>query len=119
MGERGFDLEERTSRFGENVILLVKKISRTPTNQILMDQIVRSATSVGSNYMEATAAESRKDFLHKISLCKKEAKESRHWVRMLVVENPDMSPELLILQREAHELTLIFSAIVGKIRQKT
>lgn len=116
-GERVYDLEERTSSFGESVIDLVRDLSRTPTNVVLVNQLVRSAASVGANYMEATGAESRKDFLHKISLCKKEAKESRHWLRMLLRANLTKSDECLSLQKEAHELTLIFSAIARKTKE--
>ncbi len=71
-----FDLEERTALFGESILKFAKLLSRDQVNNVLIDQIVRSGTSIGANYMEADAAESKKDFRHKISLCKKESKET-------------------------------------------
>ena len=76
--KRRYDLEERTAQFGEAVIELVKTLLQDPINNPLLSQIVRAATSVGANYMEADGAESKKDFRHKISICKKEAKETKH-----------------------------------------
>ncbi len=71
-----------------------------------------SPKSIGANYMEADGAESGKDFKHKIALCKKEAKETRHWLRMIAKANPDKTDECRKLWREVHELALIFSAIL-------
>src|SRR6187399_3250138 len=78
-----FDLEERTARFGEGVIAFAKKIPRNPVTLPLISQLVRSGTSVGANYCEADDAVSKKDFRHKICICKKEARETKHWLRML------------------------------------
>ncbi len=78
-----YDLEERTARFGESIVEFTKTLSSTSVIRPLVSQIVRSGTSIGANYMEADAAESKKDFRHKISLCKKEAKETMHWLRMV------------------------------------
>ena len=80
-----FDLEERTALFGETAIKLAKGLRRDPVNTPLISQLVRSSTSVGANYMEAGAAQSGKDFDHKIGICKKEARETMHWLRMLAV----------------------------------
>ena len=111
-----YDLEERTATFGERVIRFVKTLSQDSINNILVDQLVRSATSVGANYMEADGAESKRDFRHKISICKKEAKESRHWLRMIAKANPHLSERCRDLWREANELSLIFSAIARSSR---
>jgi four helix bundle protein len=73
---------------------------------------VRSGTSVGANYLEADAASSKKDFQHKISICRKEAKETRHWLRMIVYATPDKKEEARKLWQEAQEFVLIFSAIL-------
>ncbi|MBI5621649.1 four helix bundle protein [Candidatus Falkowbacteria bacterium] len=107
-----YDLEDRTATFGQTVIVLVSKIPHTIINNSLIDQLVRSATSVGANYMEADSASSKKDFRYKISICKKEAKESIHWLRMVAVANQKYRNECQLLCQEAHELVLIFSAIL-------
>src|SRR3989344_7956889 len=109
-----FDLEERTSRFGEAVIDFSHSIPYSPINKPLISQIVRSGTSIGANYMEADCAESKKDFRHKIAICKKESKESKHWLRMIAKANPDRSDGCRTLWKEAHEFVLIFSSILLK-----
>jgi four helix bundle protein len=110
--KKKYDLEERTARFGEAVIELVKTFPQDPINSPLISQIVRAATSVGANYMEADGAESGKDFRHKISICKKEAKETKHWLRMIAKANPGRQDECQKLSGEAQELSLIFSSIL-------
>ena len=111
-----FDLEERTARFGEDAIKLANHLSHTPVSVPLISQFVRSSTSVGANYMEAGAAQSGKDFDHKVGICKKEARETMHWLRMLVAADSSSRTECRVLWREAHELTMIFSAILKKRR---
>jgi len=110
--KKRYDLEERTARFGEAVIVLAKTLRQDPINSALISQIVRAATSVGANYMEADGAESKKDFQHKISICKKEAKETKHWLRMIATANPGRQADCQALSNEAHELALIFSSIL-------
>ena len=83
-------------------------------NRSIINQLVRSATSIGANYMEADCAESKKDFNHKIGICKKEAKETTHWLHMLATAEPAEKETCRKLWQEAHELTLIFSAIVKR-----
>src|SRR6266550_3261485 len=78
-----FDLEERTAKFGEAVIALAEKIPVTPVTRSIIDQFVRAGTGIGGNYGEADDAESKKDFRHKIALGKKEARETKHWLRMV------------------------------------
>ena len=107
-----FDLEERTAKFGEAVLKFVKKISENTTTKVLVGQIVRSATSIGANYCEANDAESKKDFTHKIGICRKESKETKHWLRMIGVAVPEVVDEARQLWQEAKELNLIFSTIV-------
>ncbi len=109
-----FDLEERTAKFGENFIGFAKTIPENTINRPLISQGIRSSTSIGANYMEADAAESRKDFMHKIGICKKEAKETMHWLRMIAAANPQLKEKCRELWQEAHELCLIFSAILKK-----
>ena len=109
-----FDLEERTARFGEGVIAFAKKIPRNPVTLPLISQLVRSATSVGSNYCEADDAVSKKDFRNKIGTCKKEARETKYWLRMIGGAEPDMKEEARVLWQEAKELHLIFASILRK-----
>jgi four helix bundle protein len=110
--KKKYDLEERTAQFGEAIIELVKTFPQDPINNPLISQIVRAGTSVGANYMEADGAESKKDFHHKISICKKESKETKHWLRMIAQANPSRRDECQKLLREAQELSLIFSSIL-------
>ena len=107
-----YDLEERTARFGEGIIDFAKTLPRNLINNELIGQIVRSGTSIGANYMEADGAESRKDFRHRIAICKKESKETKHWLRMIARANPNKKDECKKLWNEAQELTLIFSSIL-------
>jgi len=72
--QKVYDLEERTAIFGENIIELCKSLSRNAINLPLINQVIRSGTSIGANYMEADGAESGKDFKHKIAICKKRSK---------------------------------------------
>ncbi len=77
-----YDLEERTAIFGENIIEFAMSLKKNDVNKILTNQIIRSGTSIGANYCEADGAESKKDFNHKIGICKKESKETMHWLRI-------------------------------------
>ena len=83
-----YDLEERTAKFAEDIIDLMRKIPKDLVNQRLVPQLVGSGGSLGANYCEANEAESRKDFQHKIGICKKETKETKHWLRLLARANP-------------------------------
>lgn len=111
-----FDLIERTAKFGENIINFCKKISRGPINDPLITQLVKCGTSVGANYSEADDAESRADFKHKIGICKKEARESKHFIRMVVVTAPELKEEARLLWQEAKELNLIFNSIYKNVK---
>ncbi len=111
-----YDLVERTAKFGEAVIVFVKELSESTINRPLISQLIRAATSIGANYMEADCAESKKDFQHKIGICKKESKETQHWLRMVSTANPDQTEQCRKLWKEVHEFTLIFSAIINKSR---
>jgi len=102
-----FDLEERTIVFAEEVVTLLKKIPLTPFNRRIIDQLVGSVGSIGANYCEATEAESKKDFIHKISIAKKEAKETKHWLRLLAKAQPEAIVQLREFWKEADALTKI------------
>lgn len=77
--KRPYDLEERTARFAEDVLTFLKGIPETTLNRPIITQLVKACTSIAANYCEADGAESKKDFKHKIALCKKEAKETKMW----------------------------------------
>ena len=108
-----YDLEERTGRFGGKIIDFARALPRDLINRELVAQIVSSGTSIGVNYMEAGGAQSKKDFMHKIAICREEAKETKHWLRMIVKANPGKKAESGILWNEAQELTLIFSSVLA------
>ncbi len=111
-----YDLEERTARLGENVILFCKKIPRGPITDPLIIQLVKAGTSVGANYCEADDAESKQDFRHKIGICKKESRESKHFIRMIAITIPELREEAKPLWQEAKELNLIFNTIYKKVK---
>ena len=113
-----FDLEERTAKFAESVLIFCKTLKQDAVTKPLISQLVRAATSIGANYMEANSASSKKDFNNKIHISKKETQETKHWLRMFVVVIPDKKPELRILWQEAQELTLIFGKILSTLRKK-
>jgi len=110
--KRKYDLEERTAKFGEEIISFAKKIPKNSITIPLISQLVKAGTSVGANYCEADDAESGKDFKHKIGICKKEARETKHWLRMVVIAQPELKDEARKLWQEAKELNLIFNAII-------
>ena len=112
-----YDLEERTAKFAENVIDLTTKLLNNPTNRVLISQIIRSACSIGANYMEADVAESTRDFLHKISISRKEAKETHRWLRLIGHANKDVLAHCETLSKESWELVLIFSTIIKNTKR--
>jgi four helix bundle protein len=111
MKKAEYDLEDRTASFGEAVITFAKRIPVSPVTMPLIDQLVRSATSIGANYSEADDAESKKDFRHKIGICRKESKEAKHWLRMIAAAEESLKEDARALYREATELNRIFGAI--------
>jgi four helix bundle protein len=113
-----YNLEERTAKFGESAILFCKSINQDTINKPIINQLIRSATSVGANYMEANGASSRKDFANKIFICKKEVQETKHWFRMFNQCNPERRAELEKMWQEAQELTMIFQKITNSLRDK-
>lgn len=113
-----YNLEDRTAKFSEEIILFVKLLNKDVVNNPLINQLVKSATSIGANYCEANGASSRKDFKSKIFICKKEAKETKYWLQIMAKANPDKIDKCRVLWQEAQELTLIFSKIVLTLKEK-
>lgn len=112
---REFDLEDRTFRFAQNVRALLKRLPRTICNIEDAKQAARSSGSVGANYIEANEALSRKDFVLRARIARKEAKETRYWLRLLDTRNDKaLEAERDSLIKESTELLRIFSAILEK-----
>ena len=109
--EKPFDLQERTAVFGEQIVRFAKQIPRTPVTDRLISQIVGAGTSVGANFCEASDSMSKKDFRHSAKRCIKEAKETRHFLRMIVAADPALAKEARLLYREATELILILGSM--------
>ena len=109
--QRVYDLEERTARFGEALIDFAKTIPQDAVTNRIISQLVAAATSVGANYVEADDAVSKKEFLKNIGTCRKEARETKHFLRMAVRAVPELKPKARKLWLEAKELHLIFSKI--------
>jgi four helix bundle protein len=116
-----YDLEERTARFGEAVIDFARKIPRDPVTDGIIGQLVDTGTSVGANYVEADDSVSKKEFLKYIGTCKKEARETKFFLRMSFCAVPKLKPEARELWMEARELHLIFAKIwrTGKRKEMT
>ena len=110
-GKRVYDLEERTARFGEAIIDFAKTIPPGPLTNRIISQLVGAGTSVGANYVEADDAVSKKEFLNYIGTCRKEARETKHFLRMTVRAAPELKSQARELWIEAKELHLIFSRI--------
>ncbi|MFA5157708.1 MAG: four helix bundle protein [Patescibacteria group bacterium] len=111
-----WDLEERTAKFGEDVINFCKSLRETTVIRPIISQLIRSASSIGANYCEADDSESKKDFRHKIGICKKEARETKHWLRMLAIALSEKKDIIKKLWAEAKELHLIFNSIYRKVK---
>jgi four helix bundle protein len=116
--KKQYDLEERTLKFSEDIIIFVSRIKRDTITSPLISQLVRSATSIGANYCEANGASSKKDFKNKIYICKKEAKETKYWLQLILKALPDSSEKCKVYLKEAQELTLIFSKIAQTIENQ-
>jgi len=112
----GYDLENRVMKFAQSVINFTRSLKRNEANRVLVNQVLRSATSIGANYVEANHSSSKKDFKNKISISRKEASESRYWLELIKNANPERNDECSTLWKESHELTLIFSSIFAKTK---
>jgi len=110
-----YDLEERTAKFGENIIEFCRNIKQDIITRPIISQLIRSGTSVGANYMEANAASSKRDFRNKIFICKKESQETKHWLRMMSKCVPAKKEKIKKLWKECQELTLIFQKITTSL----
>ncbi len=92
-----YDLEERTTKFGEKIIEFVRTIKLDDITKPLVIQLVRAGTSIGANYREANEGSSKRDFRNKICISKKESNETQHWLRMIAKAIPEKTKEAKIL----------------------
>jgi four helix bundle protein len=113
-----YDLEDRTTEFGIAIVKFCKSIKIDIYTEPMIKQLLRSATSVGANYMEANGASSKKDFCNKIFICKKESQETKYWLKMLKTANKTVSSEVDVLLDEAQQLAMIFHKIATSVKGK-
>jgi four helix bundle protein len=113
---RQYDLEDRTLSFAKDVVFFINKLPKILTNIEISKQLIRAAGSVGANYIEANESLSKKDFIMRIKICRKEAKEARYWLKLLNCNNGcnDALPGLI---QESTELMKIFGAILEKTKK--
>jgi len=111
-----YNLEERTGKFGIEVIRFCRSLSQDIITKPLINQLVRSGTSIGANYCEANNASSKKDFKNKIFICKKESQETKHWLNMILECCPEKKNEIKNLWQECQELTMIFQKISNSLK---
>ena len=111
-------MNERTINFSKQIINFLRRTKQDNLSIIIINQLFRSATSIGANYREANNASSKKDFANKCFICKKEAQETKYWIELLSEMDIEKIEELRKLWQEAHELTLIFNKICNSARSK-
>jgi len=113
-----YDLEDRTAKFGEDVIEFCRNLKQDAISRPIISQLIRSSTSIGANYTEANSASSKKDFKNKIFICKKESQETKHWLRMILKYFLDREKEIEKLSKECQEFILIFGKIISSLNKK-
>lgn len=113
-----FDLEDRTLKFAKNCIDLCKSLAGNVINTTLVSQLVRSSGSVGANYREANDAISKKEFYHRINICRKESKESKYWLEILRHANAKFIDKIEPLVDESLQLARIFASICNTVKRK-
>ena len=110
---KGQDIRDRTFRFGVQIVKMSGRLPRTAAGFKLADQVIRSGTSVGANVEEADAAESKKDFIHKMKIALKEAQETRYWLRIIIASEMLTDSEIAKLLQEIDELVRILNTIIS------
>ena|SRR6218665_421958 len=111
------DIRERSFEFALSTIKNCKRIKEKHKEFILTDQLARSSTSVGANMREARNAESKADFIHKLSICQKECDESKYWLELLMALLDSEKERLLPIHDEAHQLLRIIKTISLRTKQ--
>ncbi len=113
-----YDLEERTLEFSKRIMKLCKTLSKSDINKRMSDQVFRSGTSVGANYIEANKKLSKKDFKHRVKISRKECKETTYWLNLISEANPELEKRIESLIQESIELRKILSTIIDKSENK-
>ena len=115
------EIQDRTLDYAVKIIKFASKLSKTSSGKILSRQLVRSGTSIGANMEEADGASSKKDFINKVTIARKEARETRYWLRLIkktaIIGSKDIVEELNSLIKEAFELMRILSSIINKAKK--
>ena len=114
--EDGFNLEDRTAVFGERIIAFAKRVPINPVNSPLISQLVRAGTSIGANLAEASAGQTKPDFIAKTCVSLKEAREARYWLLLIIATRGALQPAAQPLLEEARELVKILTTIVKNAR---
>ena len=113
LSNKKYDLEERTLEFSKNIIRFCKSLPKNNVNYSLINQLVRSSTSIGANYREANDSLGKKDFILRLRIARKEAKETSYWLELIKHSNKDSNTDFLI--QETKELRNILSSIISKL----
>jgi four helix bundle protein len=114
--KKPYDLEKRTLEYAKDIVKFCKKMPNNSINMRLIGQLVGAAGSVGANYREANEALSKKDFVHRMKITRKEAKESSYWLELIMEANPGYENEAKMLYNESRELRNIFTSIIEKAK---
>ncbi len=113
-----YNLEERTLLFAKEIVRLCKKLPNNTVNFKLADQLIRSASSIGANYREANDSVGKNDFLHRLKIARKEAKETTFWLELLSEANSELKESINQLIDESYQLRNILSAIIKNVENK-
>lgn len=111
------EFEQRLQKFAASVIALCREIKINPYNRAIIDQVIRSAASIGANYTEANCASLKRDFVAKVSISRKESQETKFWLKLLLDTEPEFKNSIELLWQECHEVSLIFHKIIYTIKQ--
>lgn len=114
-----FDLERRTLGFAKEIVIFCKSLTFNTVNNKLIDQIIRSGSSVGANYREANDCLGKKDFIHRLRISRKESKETIFWLELILVANPDKKEIIGNLINECTQIRNILSSIINKVEYKS
>lgn len=118
MEDKKYDLEDRSFDFAKRVLKMTKALPKDKTNEYYTNQIIRSSGSSGANYREANDALGDKDFIFRMKIVRKEAKESTYWIRLIMEHNVHLVPRIENLLQESIELTKIYSSIIKNKQNK-
>lgn len=113
MNSKTEELLQRTFLFGVNTLKFLNSLPYTTVNKVIINQLAKSSTSVGANYEESQAAESKDDFIHKVGIVSKEARESNYWLRLLqqLLKDESQLKQIKILLEESEQFCKIFTSI--------